>query len=774
MQRVRPSASALLLGVSSIALATYGLSRATAQELEPEQLDPITVVSTKPIRQAAPPARRPAARRVSQRTTQTAAPRRPEPVVETEVGAAPAVVDPMPASDSVGAVSTVRQGQINQIQPTKTSDLLQGMPGVAVQERADDPGLAVNIRGLQDFGRVNVVIDGARQNFQRTGHNANGIFYLEPELISSIDVVRGPVANVFGSGAIGGVASFRTKDVEDVLKAGERWGVLAKGSFSTNTGAGASVFGAARISDDAEIFAGGTFRAQGNYRDGNGNTVPNTDSDVGTAIVKGTFRPADGHQIKLGYIHYGADYTTGQPYPDGTPPPFASIYATKTKNDIATGRWTYSRPDDRMFNFDANAYWSRTATDQTKIDGSGDAVSGLIGDSRNFTINTFGFDFNNTSLFDTGPVKHALTVGGDSFRDEVETSGFGVVFTPSGERVVSGAFMQLKSNFSNLIETVAAARYDSYSLDGGGFHSEGDRLSPKFTVALTAFNGITPYATYAEGYRAPAVTETLIAGPHPVQPTFTFLPNPGLAPEVGKTKEVGVNLRYDNVFQRGDTFRAKFNVYRNDIDNYIDMKFIPYTGPMGLCSGPPFCYQYQNIDKARVEGFEFETFYDAGTWFAGVAGALGTRGRNITDNLPLASIPTDQVTTTVGARFLDRKLTLAVRWQAVTAKDPKDIPPGAEAQGPSGPPYAFYPTSSFNLVNLYLGYQINPDALASLSVDNLFDQQYARYLNVSPSPNHGPGSTPLPFYSPGLTVKGSLTVRFTDKNWYDASWSRAN
>ena len=50
----------------------------------------------------------------------------------------------------------------------------------------------------------------------------------------------------------------------------------------------------------------------------------------------------------------------------------------------------------------------------------------------------------------------------------------------------------------------------------------------------------------------------------------------------------------------------------------------------------------------------------------------------------------------------------------------------------TGPPYFYYPTSSFNLINIYAGYQINPDTLASLSVDNLLNQQYAPYLNVSP------------------------------------------
>jgi hemoglobin/transferrin/lactoferrin receptor protein len=241
---------------------------------------------------------------------------------------------------------------------------------------------------------------------------------------------------------------------------------------------------------------------------------------------------------------------------------------------------------------------------------------------------------------------------------------------------------------------------------------------------------------------------------------------------VGKTKEVGLNVRYDDLLQKGDAFRAKFNAYSNDIDNYIDLKFLGPTqegggGQICLNFTAFFCEQYQNVPKARIEGFEFETFYDQGGWFAGVAGTLGTRGRNLTEDLPLASIPTDQVTTTLGARLLDRKLTVAVRWQAVAGKDAKDIPPGPEASpgATQGPPFAYFPTGSFNLVNLYLGYQLDPDTLASLSVENLFDVQYSRYLNVTPSPNHGPGSTPLPFFSPGLTIKGSFSMRFSDQTW---------
>ena len=112
--------------------------------------------------------------------------------------------------------------QIQGLQPKRISDLFRSVPAVSFQDRGDDPSSSINVRGLQDFGRVAVVVDGARQNYQRTGHNANGSFFLDPELIGGVDVVRGPTANIYGSGAIGGLVSFRTKDINDVVRPGER------------------------------------------------------------------------------------------------------------------------------------------------------------------------------------------------------------------------------------------------------------------------------------------------------------------------------------------------------------------------------------------------------------------------------------------------------------------------------------------------------------------------------------------------------------------------
>jgi hemoglobin/transferrin/lactoferrin receptor protein len=506
-----------------------------------------------------------------------------------------------------------------------------------------------------------------------------------------------------------------------------------------------SVFGAAR-SPNADFIIGGAARENRDYKDGDGNTVPNSAYDMQSGLAKLTVRPADGHQLKLTGIVQNTTFDTGQAG--------ESTYDSRIKNDIVAARWTYARPEDRMFDFDVNVYWTQTSADQTKTSGTPPPIGiGAVGDTRNFTIKTIGTDINNTSRFDFGGFRNAITYGVDGFRDNVETNGFGVVFTPSGERTVSGGFVQWKSNYSTWLEVIGALRYDHYELNGGGVSTSGDHLSPKITVGLTPIAGITPYVTYAEGYRAPAVTETLVSGIHPVMfAPFEFIPNPSLKPEVGKTTEAGVNFKYNDVLAKNDAFRAKISVFRNNVDDYIDQAVVPdgFIGAAGIpCVNPnpflPICIQYQNVAKARLEGVELEANYDAGAWFAQLAGSH-IRGRDLNNDQPLGTVPPDKVSVTLGARWLDRKLTTAVRWVGVAAKKASDIP---DADGDGVPD--FTPVGGYGIVNVYAGYEVNRDVLLTFAVENLFDKQYVPYLNAS-------ATTTMPM--PGVTVKGGIRVNF--------------
>jgi len=693
------------------------------------------------------------------------------------------------AIDALAPVSVVTLEQIQGRQASTLGGLLYNIPGVWVQDRGDEPSTSINIRGLQDFGRVAVVVDGARQNYQRSGHFANGSFFLIPELVGGIDVVRGPTANIYGSGAIGGVASFRTKDIQDVVRPGERWGVDFNNVLGTNEGrALSSVFGGVHVNPDVDVFAGGVYSTQENYRDGTGYEVANTGNRLSAGIAKLTVRPADGHEVKLGTVFQENLYSVGQPpRPAGSPNSTnpngtnnlggTSIYKTDVKNYTTTLGWKYSKPDDQLFDWDAKVYWNRTENDQVKtahtstaaFDGCttpGNAISGCVGSTRGYKIDTYGFDVFNTSRVDAGDFRHAFTYGVDGFRDEVtsrDPTGNSDVTTPNGTREVFGGFGQWKVNYKSFVEVVSAIRYDNYRLTSQtSSGASGDRFSPKVTLGLFPGSIVTPYVSYAEGYRAPSITETLVTGRHvaaggggafaicPDGPGFfCFLPNAGLRPEVGKTSEIGINLKKDNLFFGTDSLRGKFNVYQNDVENYIDL-----VGPITTAANPVLCpapmgtcYQYQNLTRgARITGIEFETMYDASTWFFGVSGSFQDGKNNLT-GVGLYSIPGAKVTTTGGLRFFDNRVVASVMWTSVRSN--------------TALPVTYLPATSYELVNLYLTAKPTKDLTVTFSVENLLNQYYRPYA-VPTSADFTSTQNDVKWASAGagIVFKGGLRYHF--------------
>ena len=186
--------------------------------------------------------------------------------------------------------------------------------------------------------------------------------------------------------------------------------------------------------------------------------------------------------------------------------------------------------------------------------------------------------------------------------------------------------------------------------------------------------------SYAEGYRAPSITETLIAGAHATgggpafftcadgtSGLFCFKPNPDLRPEVGKNKEVGLNLKYDNIFSQGDSFRGKFNAFRNDLEDYIEVRRLtPQTPTAFRTRSTAILYSTRTSKSPTSRALEAETIYDAGAWFVGVAGQI-QRGYNDDTNVGLVNVQPNKIATTLGLRSPDRTVTLAGTWVSVAS-----------------------------------------------------------------------------------------------------------
>lgn len=657
------------------------------------------------------------------------------------------------AIDSLSATSVVTREQFRRLQPDRLSDVLRDVPGVTTQESRDNPATSINIRGLQDFGRVNVLIDGARQDFQRSGHSANGSFYLDPELVGGVDITRGPVANVYGSGAIGGVAAFRTRNIDDILAPDEKAGMVQKlGAGSNGQAFVNSTAMGMRLGTAADVFGQFVYRNTDPYREGIGTLVRDTGNELVSGVGKVNLRPDEGHEISGSALLQQFDFRTG-----GMSERDAR-FANAVRSDVYTLGYRFARPDVPLIDFSIKGYHTTTRNDLTFLS---DAPSGAYGNLRvrrgdrlSFDIETSGMDVHNTARFDTGVFRHALTVGGDVVFNRVKVEdaagGFGAAFTPSGERMLAGAFIQDEMRHGPWLRVIGGLRYDTYSLSGGGFHSGGERLSPKITVGVSPVNGIELYGTYAEGYRAPSITEALVQGIHPF-PAFSILPNPGLKPEVAHNVEGGVNIRYDDVLAEGDTVRAKVNGFQNEVSNYINFDavgptyFVPAlpgipTSVCGFlppgqfpCVIPVQNFQYVNVARAQLQGVELEGAYDWGGGFVSLA-ATHTRGRNKATHESLTSIPPDRISATLGLRFMEGKVTAGTRLNFVDART--DLPPE----------FARLATKDYALVDFFASYVHNDRLRADFIVQNALDKRYRQFLNT--------------YYNLGLVAKGAVTFKF--------------
>ncbi|WP_137934651.1 TonB-dependent hemoglobin/transferrin/lactoferrin family receptor [Mesorhizobium comanense] len=657
------------------------------------------------------------------------------------------------AIQSLASASHLGQEQLDRRMATTPNEMLFGVPGVAAQADARRVSTSINIRGLQDFGRVAVIVDGARQDFQRSDHGTQSTFYIDPELIKSVDVIRGPVANTYGSGAIGGVVFFDTKDAADFLKPEETWGASVTGRYESNgKGWTTSATGAYRVNENWDVLGNIVYRDYGDYKDGGGDTVKGTGFDVLSGMLKTSIRPTDNSELKLGWVGSSDGWNE---ISQGVPANNVDL-----KSNAFTARYNITDENKSWLDLHINASYNKTNLDLTSLvpQNRFSPVTGLpvvlpAGSMSTFDIGTTGIDIWNTSRFETAAIAHELTYGGDWVGDNVETGGSAggdSFYTPSGKRNVSGAYVQDKLTW-DWLEVIAGLRYDSYSLKDSTHETSGDRLSPRITIGVSPFQsagleGLQFYGTYAEGYRSPSLTETLISGMHPAGVTFPFLPNPNLRPEIGKTTEFGVNYKQNDILEAGDALRVKAAYFNNNVDDYIDSvtlsPFVPGSGcPFG--PGIPICSQYQNFAKAKIDGFELEGVYDAGWGYAGLSASI-TNGHTISYKgveADLATIPSSQVTAQLGLRFLQDKLTV-----------------GGEVQyngKPKGNPIA----EDYTLVNAFASYQATDNLKIDFRADNLFDVKYANPLNVVPSTN--PAAPPtFAAYEPGITLKLAATMRF--------------
>lgn len=130
--------------------------------------------------------------------------------------------------------------EVERYKGVNTADILKGMVNVFSGDARNGGALDPSIRGIQGPGRVPVIIDGTEQALTvwRGYNGASNRSYVDPSLISGLQVLKGPVSTRGVNGSTGGAVVINTLDTADVLQPGKDFGIELKlegGNNSTNS-----------------------------------------------------------------------------------------------------------------------------------------------------------------------------------------------------------------------------------------------------------------------------------------------------------------------------------------------------------------------------------------------------------------------------------------------------------------------------------------------------------------------------------------------------------
>ncbi len=599
--------------------------------------------------------------------------------------------------------------------------MLRAQPGVFTRDNMQNTGVAVNIRGLEGSGRVAMTIDGARQSFRFTTHEAQGFTYVDPALLSGIDVQRGTSEGASGAGALAGSANFRTLSVEDVLTDGKSFGGYGTVSAGSN-GDGVAPSGAAafRISDTFAILGAASYRKTFDYENALGDIVPDTGQAILSGLGKIEITPTLDQKLTISGVFYKGDFV-------------ANSYAQTVTNKTGTVHYDYTPSDNELVDLHANFYVNDTTMLYGKspnIAGGGSAQGRVIDDLG------AGLDVTNTSRGTIGDTAIASTYGFSVLGDNVDVVNSS---TSSASGVNPSGVSKLASLFSSTtvtlgpVELTGGLRYDQYWVDGQASAGPGNplglpvgtfdvnasqgRFNPSAKIALNAVDWFQPYISYAESFRPPTSNELMTGGSHPGGASASFLPNPYLQPEVARTWEVGANFVRDGIVTADDSLKVKADVFVSSIDNYVTAQFTDTGG----------VYFGNNPGTSTVSGFELQGGYDAGAFFASLAYT------HTSTDLPSqingfgaqSYLPSDIFTTTLGTRLLDdHSLTLGTRLYAVSESYIGDI-----NVSPGESPYQ----PGYGLVDVFANYKLPNGIELGANVSNLFNVAYTPALSTTPT-----------------------------------------
>lgn len=622
------------------------------------------------------------------------------------------------AIDTPQAVSTLEQEDIDREQASTPGDLLRTIPGATVFGGDRLTGQKFNIRGIgetaSDQNRIIVTVDGVEKygELYRVGQ-----FFGEPELYKRVEVLRGPASSaLYGSGALGGVVAFETKDASDFLQPGEDTVVRLKtGANSNGAGGFGSVILAQRFGETVELLAAMNHRKEGDYKSGDGTKIDGSGMSGSSGLLKGTYRFGDGNEqtLSLSLSRWLSDENDANYAADISAPAFGLV-DRKAQDDTVSLVWTNPASGNPLLDTRVQLSYSRTLIDQDNArPGSPALIGNALFEDAVYQYRTLGVRAENRMSFSGAGWENHLTIGASASNQErsARRESGAIPFHPEGTDRRYGLFLQNEFIWNDRLTAVTGLRADRIRLDPSVDVDGGERRSHTARVASLALHyKLTQewavFGSLSHTERAPSLDEMFDVATG-ADKTVSL----GLKPERARTLEAGFSYGGRDVFASGDSLDLKLTAFSNRIRDKIERPGTSVPGPT-----------YANIERAHIRGVELEGGYDTDTVFGRFAYSriLGT---DQTSGTRLDSTPADELVLELGARAFDQ--TLEYGWRGTFVRS---------ATRSNGEVFAGY-----GINDLYATWRPDDPTLSGLevqfAVNNVLDKQYRNILSGAGTSN---------------------------------------
>ncbi len=711
---------------------------------------------------------------------------------------------------SVGR-STLVRSDIDRQQANNIPALLQTLPGVSMGGSVKPGGQTLNIWGLGDAEDVPFTLDGAvKSGFERY---QQGTIFLEPELIKSIEVEKGPHSVFSGNGAFGGTVHMETRDAGDLLQPGRNTGALFKYGYQSNdqqrTYSGA-VFGRTddgvldglvylsdRDSNDIKL-AGHIDMDEGYLYP---KRYPFTAQSQGSVLVKGNFNPTPEHQLGLTYSRTKSELRSSfsavtflvpskwsiDRY-GGLEEAMSRLLSDRELVDTTwAGKYRYQPVDNPWLDLQLTYSLSRTTqTDERDDDASFSSSTG--GKYIKTEYSDKFFEVRNTSVFSTGMLGHELTAGMQWREHERDVLMFLPTFEnnpsynygwyqpqfmPAGEQDVRSAYMQDAITFGRLTIT-PSLRFDHVLNQGrrnlAPLYNNPDRnhdyrsqsysgWSPRLAIFWRATDNVGLFADYARTWRAPVLDEQ-----YEVQNSTTFGGSSrDLDAERIRGFRAGSVVSLPDLIVRGDNAQVRVTLFHNKIKDEI-FKFRSIACQAQAENGGSIADQcadllplpnYRNLPGVTIKGAELESFYDSRRVFASLSYSwMEGRHRGAYTNPWGPNVWARDIQPVKWVAMLGMKfpaLDTRVGWQGEFVRKTDRLP--SDLYDGSGEIYwNHYGNSSYDVHRLFAEWTPSRGSFRNVAANLTIDNVLNRFYRPALSGDNA--------YSQGRNAKFSLSYRF--------------